>query len=101
MADANPSKVVDVPVIPVLEYVDGVDVTVYDVGAPPVDGAVQETVTAAPTPEDGKDVDAVAVYGLPVPTSVAVSPLTSPGAKKSFCCCDFLPALLLILHHPF
>lgn len=58
--------------------------TVYDVAGCELAGNENDTV-AAPS-----------LYALPVPTSVAVTPVGARGCKKSFDCCECLPALLLI-----
>ena len=85
--DANPSKTKDVPTPTVFVYVVGVVVIVYPVAAAAsAVGIDHETVTAAPTPDAGVELDAVAVYGLAVPTSVAVTDASAAGSKKSFDC---------------
>ena len=80
--------------------VDGVVVTVYDVGAGlDADGELQDKLTDPPVPlADASDVVfAVARYGLFVPTFVAVRLLTASGCKKSFACCECLPNFLFAI----
>jgi hypothetical protein len=60
----------------------GLEVTKYKVAAGEPPGSEKETVAAA------------LPNALPVPTSVADTLVGADGCKKSFCDCDFLPALL-------
>jgi len=67
-----------------------------------VPGNVQERFTAPPVPaaEAADVVLDVAKYGLSVPTSVAVKPVTACGFKKSFADSENLPACFDIFQSP-
>jgi hypothetical protein len=107
-AEAAPTPLAFAPVTVKVTVPTGIPVTVIGEDDPlavcPVDAVTVNPV--AGTEPAGKENDTIAeplLYGLFVPTSVAVTLIGALGGIKSFCAKDFFPALLFcaIIYIPY